>query len=914
MVPRLFTPPLPHHCTGPARDVDGEMRECPCGCGLNPDTSWGFSCIDFLKNVMRWRLLPYQEWLYIHALEKNDSDGGFRFKILVVLISRQQGKTYWLKGLGIWRLFISEKGRTDRTCPGAKLAVIAAQNLQYAEGVLKEVVEEIRENSLLAQELINHRVTNGNHRAILTNKRYWRAATASRKGGRSLAVDLAMLDELREHTTTDAYDAIAPTTTVRKFSQIVCASNAGDQRSEVLRALRDPALKRIATHETDNSRTGIFEWSVPDDVDPTNERYWHLANPALGHLNDFNLSDLRSLFEAQQYRNLPGFMTEHLALDITTPILTTDGWKTMEAVEVGDQVYHPDGHPIEVTHVTSVFHDSECYEVQATDGRRLVCDAGHQWQVQDRRRCGGKVAPFWETVNTRELLARGLSRNPKGGGKFAYRLPGQKIIISKPVDLPVDPYLIGAWLGDGTAGKAEITSGETDADEMISLLPVTVTSVYKQNNARRINFRITPQKSHNGFPAKCRELGIWNNKHIPDLYLTAGTEQRLALLQGLMDTDGSIDQKSGRARFCSVRKQLAEQVLYLARSLGFRATLATGVSQMGDKVYGPAYWVGWTHDAGEPPPFRLRRKLALISARPSRASERTTISIRSITSVASRPVRCITVEAEDSMFLAGRGLLPTRNCMWVDALEPGILPAEHWAETVDNVSRRAAGSKIYAALDINYERSRSFIATAARRDDGNLHIEIALAARGTDWVIPWLSGKDEAGVDRRKKFAGVAVQKTGAPASGMIEDLRLAGIPVVEWGPGVEVAGGCHMFYDQITEHRIYHRRAPVLDRAAASGISRRVGEGWVFDRRNSPIDVSPLVACTAAAWLEHQVPEGPPMSHPWPDEEVMAEWEREGDERWSPPAADQADRPVDQIISDTWRAEVQNGSWDRLM
>src|ERR1700677_2094729 len=92
MLPRLFTPPLEHHCIGPAPNEDGELVECPCGCGLNPTTSWGFSANHFTANVLKWKLLPYQQWLNIHALEKDDATGGFRFKILIVLISRQQGK------------------------------------------------------------------------------------------------------------------------------------------------------------------------------------------------------------------------------------------------------------------------------------------------------------------------------------------------------------------------------------------------------------------------------------------------------------------------------------------------------------------------------------------------------------------------------------------------------------------------------------------------------------------------------------------------------------------------------------------------------------------------------------------------------------------------------------------------------
>lgn len=889
MLPRVYTPPLEVNLIGPSRDEYGAMQECPCGCGLSPETSYGFSCSSFLTRVMKWNLMPWQRWLYIHALEKKPDRSCFRFQTTVVLVARQQGKTRWLKGLGLWRLFLDTDGNEPTAeCPNALLAIIAAQNLDYAETMLKEVVDDIREHPLLRKELVNHRVTNGKHRAILTNKRYWRAATATRKGARSLSVDIAMLDELREHTTSDAWNAITATTTVRPLSQVIAASNAGDQRSEVLRSLRDSATRRIATKETEDSQTALFEWSVPMDVDPRDPQYWYMANPSMGHLNEFTINDLRGRLEAMEYRNMPGFQTEHLALDITTPILTTGGWKTMETIEVGDQVYHPDGHPIDVVHVTPIYTDRPCYEVVTTDGRSVVADDEHRWTVNDRRSNRG-----WEVFNTGELVRRGLGRNAGGGGAYAFRLPRQYPIISKPVDLPIDPYLLGAWLGDGTAGKAEITCIESEADELTELLQVNVTSVRAAGNARRINFRTTPQKSRDGFPAHCRALGIWNDKHIPDPYLTAGTEQRLALLQGLCDTDGSID-TNGRIRFCSTRKDMAEQVLYLARSLGWRATIRTGVSSYGGKVCGPAYYVSWTHDADEPAPFRLRRKLALIQKRPSRAGERTTVSIRSVTPVDSRPVRCITVSSPDSLFLAGRGLVSTRNCQWVDALEPGIIPAEHWQETLDPVSRRDETAKVYAALDVNYERSRSFIAIAARRPDGKLHVEVIQAARGTEWVVPWLQ-------ERKGKFAAVAVQKTGAPASGMIDDLRRAGLKVVEWGPGTEIVAGSGMFYDLIVQHEVYHRPAPLLDRAAGSAIARRVADGWIFDRRNSPVDVSPLVACAAAVWAEHSKIPGPPTVHSWPEEDEMQQWEQEADASWEP-------KPTGQ----NWRDSEEQTWWPR--
>jgi hypothetical protein len=516
-LPRIFTKPLAANC-----DPDTDEEQCPCGCGLHDSTSWGASCIYFLERIWGWTLLPWQKWLYWHALEKRLDHTGFRFPTVVVLVGRQQGKTRWIKGLGLWRLFLNEYGLASAAGPAARLAIIAAQNLDYAESMLKEVVDEIRDHHLFARELINHRVVNGGHRAVLTNRRYWRAATATRKGARSLSVDIAMLDELREHTTWDAYNAIAPTTTVRPYSQVICTSNAGDARSEVLRSLREAAVRRITTDTTEDALVGLWEWSVPMDKDPRDPAYWYMSLPAMGNIGDFTLNTVMGFFESMQYKNMPGFQTEYL-------------------------------------------------------------------------------------------------------------------------------------------------------------------------------------------------------------------------------------------------------------------------------------------------------------------------------------------------------------CQWVDSMEPGIIPAEFWQAGMDGGSRRAEGATVYACLDVNYDRSHSYVAVAAKREDGYTHIEVIQAARGTDWVVPWLK-------ERKDKFKGVAVQKTGAPASGLIVDLLEAGVPVVEWGPGAELAAGCGLFYDQVMQNNIYHRPSLVLDRAAASTLARRAGDAWIFDRRNSPVDAAPLVACIGAVWLaENYVDPGEPLVHTWPDEDTIAQWEKEG-------------------------------------
>lgn len=331
---RVYTPPLPQNCD--TARADG----CPCGCGLNPDTSWGFECIAFLVNVLRWVLVPYQKWLYIHALEKNLSRTGFRFLTLVILIARQNGKTQWLKGLGLWKLYLD----------GAEQVLITAQNLELAEKTLSEAVADVKANPLLKREFGRFSTTNGKVKLVLKslnaslraqgkkpldtpgaeNTREWRTTPATRKGGRSLSVDLAMLDELREHQTWLAWNAITPTTQSRPRSLVVAASNAGDATSVVLRQLRDEATKKITADKTDATKIGLFEWSVPDDVEFDDPEFWPQANPGMGYLPGCDEDKLLGRLEESQPDNVAGFKTEYLCMWVDTlvpGVMPAPDWK-----------------------------------------------------------------------------------------------------------------------------------------------------------------------------------------------------------------------------------------------------------------------------------------------------------------------------------------------------------------------------------------------------------------------------------------------------------------------------------------------------------------------------------------------------------------------------------------------------------
>lgn len=249
--PRVYTP---------------ELRE------LTPETSLGFECIAFLEEDLGWELRPWQRWLYIHALELDETGEGFRFDTIIVLIARQNGKTRWLLGLVLWRLYVDM----------ARLVISTAQDLDKAEELLDEGAGMIEGDPELNGELVKYLQTNGKRKITLTGRRRWKAQTATRKGGRSLSADLAILDELREHQSWAAWAAIVPTTTAVARSQVVAVSNAGDQTSVVLRTNRDSASRRIELGQTSDTKVALFEWSAPKGVPHTDPQYWPYANPSLG--------------------------------------------------------------------------------------------------------------------------------------------------------------------------------------------------------------------------------------------------------------------------------------------------------------------------------------------------------------------------------------------------------------------------------------------------------------------------------------------------------------------------------------------------------------------------------------------------------------------------------------------------------
>lgn len=282
--PRIFTPPL---------------RK------LNQSTSLGYACIEYAEKVLGKELYPWQKFALIHALEiagSLKSKWTFRFRTVLFLISRQNGKTvlseviasFFLNMLGVDSVF------------GTSLS------LDKAEEVWEAVIRDQEDIPDLSQDIERVSRTNGNKRLILTDGRQYKVGAPTRRAGRGDSNDLVMLDEIREHRDWETWSAAAASTVAKPNGIIMCFSNAGDPDSIVLRQLRSQAVAAIDGKEAqnfggevDSKSLGLFEWSAPDGAKTDDMKALAQANPALGYglLTERALMSNRSTFPENKFRS-----------------------------------------------------------------------------------------------------------------------------------------------------------------------------------------------------------------------------------------------------------------------------------------------------------------------------------------------------------------------------------------------------------------------------------------------------------------------------------------------------------------------------------------------------------------------------------------------------------------------------------
>jgi len=347
------------------------------------------------------------------------------------------------------------------------------------------------------------------------------------------------------------------------------------------------------------------------------------------------------------------------ALEISTPIFTPDGWKRHGELIAGDYVFSPSGKPVKVLGATE-HYKGECLRLYFSDGDSIIAHKRHEWVTErlwyTKRHKGSrnKTLPFVETQEIADTLKCGARQD------FVHRIKISKPLITEYKNLPIDPYALGAWLGDGHSAAALITCADIEIIDRIKISgwPIRISHLSGAVTTYSISDGSRIQKDRNkSFASKLRGLGVLGNKHIPDEYLLSDIDQRYELLRGLLDTDGTIS-KAGQISITLASKKLIDGVLELLRTLGIKANLKQRIAKIGKKECGPAYLIHF-FPQNNIKLFHIKRKADRqkdISGNKKRRSSKT---ICGMDDVGIKHVNCI--EVEGGLYLAGNALTITHN-------------------------------------------------------------------------------------------------------------------------------------------------------------------------------------------------------------------------------------------------------------
>lgn len=355
------------------------------------------------------------------------------------------------------------------------------------------------------------------------------------------------------------------------------------------------------------------------------------------------------------------------ALSLDTEVATPDGFRKMADIHEGDLVFGQDGKQSKVIRESEIFH-KPMYLVTFEDGATVKASADHLWTVEtkySRRKAAESGGSSQYEVTTADMADDVYRERADGKGReYRYRVPMNGPVEYSAKSLPIDPYILGVWLGDGTSSKPQLTIGDKDVDHIKDALDRAGIEYacfkypsYK-GAAKRFNLGRKGNRAHlNSFAEKLVKLDLLNNKHIPEIYLRGSVAQRLALLRGLMDTDGTVS-KAGQCTFTQKSESMVDSFVELCSSLGIKVVKSMKPGKISGRYVGDYYNASFFCDKTMPC-FSLPRQIERL--KDHLAPRMRNKSIVSIERIEDEPSKCIAIDNASHLYLVGRHFTATHN-------------------------------------------------------------------------------------------------------------------------------------------------------------------------------------------------------------------------------------------------------------
>ncbi len=335
-------------------------------------------------------------------------------------------------------------------------------------------------------------------------------------------------------------------------------------------------------------------------------------------------------------------------LPLDTEIPTLDGWSTIADLQEGDIIFDKDGNPTKILHKSEIHHNP-CYKITFDNGDTIVADHEHRWEISFATQKTSKYHGEYRTeIMTTEEVANYINNLPEK--RLSYDIP--KIINPKPLSLeikklPIDPYVLGCWLGDGSKQCGAITNETNNVLGEIQRRGYVLGDDISAED-RTSTYTIL------GLYSKLKELNLINNKHIPDIYQRASYAQRLDLLRGLMDTDGYYNQKRKRFVMETSQEWQCHDFIKLLASLGIKSTKFDIIKKLNEKKF-HEYSINFSTRGLNP--FLMRNQEIEYPTRDACTYR----NIDKVELVKTIPTQCLEVDSPSHTFLCTNKMIVTHN-------------------------------------------------------------------------------------------------------------------------------------------------------------------------------------------------------------------------------------------------------------
>ena len=335
-------------------------------------------------------------------------------------------------------------------------------------------------------------------------------------------------------------------------------------------------------------------------------------------------------------------IADYKGLPLDTPILTNTGWVNMGDLTLQHKVFDKDGKMCNIKNISNI-HNKKCLKIIFDNKEEIISDFEHRWLIHKGNNKKGLV------MTTQDIKDYIDSFNKPLSSFQTLRILNNEAIDIPNIELPIDPYVFGVWLGDGHKADGKITQMNNKVWQEIEHRGYLLGADLSQGGAG-----LAQTRTVYGLEKELRKLNLLKNKHLPEIFILSSKKQKIDILRGLMDSDGYYNKKRKRFVLTTTKKEQVKFSTELLASLGIKSTVISCKKYCKEKII-KGFDVCFTTELFNP--FLCRNENIKIKTNKQNTYRR----IVSVEEVEQVLTKCIEVDSESHTFLCTKRLIPTHN-------------------------------------------------------------------------------------------------------------------------------------------------------------------------------------------------------------------------------------------------------------